>query len=198
MRIALPMILVLLVTPVVALANYAPTTAPSPKEVLKSWTHDAPTWTLEQALATMEFHGDKEAAYAKACAIEEIAENRLQDVVLKKWGKAAEQAMARACITDTAEDDDAATEKIDGDHAVIEFKEETKMDPLPMVKVGGQWKLDVAADVKDLGDQLGSSEKYSMAVATVFDECTRDQAADTYKTADVFTDHLNAELKKLE
>jgi hypothetical protein len=128
--------------------------ADSPKATLAGWTQHVGDWDIEQTLKIYSFSGDKQAAFARALAGQALTQGKLQKLVRDRWGEKAEAAVARAISDDTLEDDLAAAEKIDGDHATLTFKDETRLPPLWMVKVGREWKVDVPAYAREVGDDL--------------------------------------------
>ena len=67
----------------------------------------------------------------------------------EKFGPAAVDVFLRAARNATAKDLESADAKVDGDHAVIHWKD--KRPSVPMVKVDGKWQVSVAGVLEDLG-----------------------------------------------
>jgi hypothetical protein len=180
------------------LSNYAiAEEALTPKATLAGWTRDVDSWNLERALQVYHAQGDTEAKFARSMAEQALAEAKLQRAVRDKWGKDVERAVARAITNDTPEDDEAATEKIDGDHATLTFKEETHLPVLYLVKVDNHWKLEVGAFMRDLGDQLERSRQFLQRSTQVVQTAVNALKENKYKGSDDLLVYLKAEYDKL-
>ncbi len=64
-------------------------------------------------------------------------------LVQQKWGGDAGDQITHALGGETTADILAADLKIDGDHATLTWKDENP--PLPMIRIKGLWKVDLAA-----------------------------------------------------
>jgi hypothetical protein len=72
----------------------------------------------------------------------------LQVLVEKKWGKDAGDAITHAMGGETIPDAEAARLTITGDRATLAWKDNSA--PLHLIKVGGVWKIDLAATIAAL------------------------------------------------
>lgn len=180
------------------MAGHAYAKAPAtPKEALIGWTEHAASWSLDEGLRVYHARGEKEAKFARAMAGQALIEAKLAKVVRDKWGKDAELAVARAISNDTVEDDQATTETIDGDRATLSFKDEANLPTLYLVKVNGEWKLDVAAFIHELGDQAASAEQYLNRSTKLVQTVVDDLKADKFKDSATVTSYLKSEFNKL-
>jgi hypothetical protein len=103
------------------------------------------------AKADIEFYyaaDDHQRDLARVIADGDVALARLQKAVGQEFGAELGTAVVHAAGTVVADDIKAATEKVDGDKATIQFKG----DPLPlhMTLVSGNWKV-------SLPDMLGEA-----------------------------------------
>jgi hypothetical protein len=69
--------------------------------------------------------------------------------VKEKFGPGAVEVILQAARNATLKDLQEATEKIDGDHAVVTWK--NNRPPVPMVKVDGKWEVSVSEVLADFG-----------------------------------------------
>lgn len=137
----------------------------TPKETIKGWNLEDKT--VDQVLPLFEANTDVERQLARATAIQGIAEARLQKVARKKWGHDAEAVIAHLCLSDTREDDEAATVTTEGDHATVKYNVEG-LGPLMLVRINGVWKVDTAWYVRNLAEQLQDAIKYCYRSSDVF------------------------------
>lgn len=92
---------------------------------------------------------DDERRMAKTEARFDSEFGMLQLLVEKKWGKDAGDAITHAMEGQTIPDAEAAKLTVDGDHATLAWKDQSA--PLKLIKVGGEWKIDLAATISTLG-----------------------------------------------
>jgi hypothetical protein len=144
---------------------------------------------VDEVLPWYEANTAVEKQLARAIATYTVAEARLQKLARTKWGKEAETQIAHLCLSDTHEDDDAAIVTIQGDHAILQFKF-PGITPLFLVQSGGAWKMDMAAYVKGLGDQLQPGIKYSYQSADIYVKIADAIAAGKYSKAQEAADAL--------
>jgi hypothetical protein len=114
----------------------------TPKKALKYF--DAVGTDPKVDRATLFYHAktDDEKKVAKAFAAVDLQLAKLRKAAVSRWDRAAGDAMVHAVRDVTAEDIDAATEKIDGDKATMTGKGFS--EPLPMIRVNGTWKISLA------------------------------------------------------
>ena len=108
---------------------------------------------FEQAIILYNIKTPPEKQLAEAMAAQMLATAKLESAVRERWGNDAKNRISHLCMDSTAEDVAQATWTITSHHAVARFKPDG-MSPLLMIRVNGTWKIDVAAYVADLGDQL--------------------------------------------
>lgn len=171
--------------------------ADSPKAALAGWTRHVGEWDVERALKIYSFAGQKQAAFARALAEQALAQGKLQKVVRDRWGVKAELAVARAIADDTLEDDLAATEQIDGDHATLTFKDEAHLQPLWMVKVDREWKIDIAAYAHDFGDDLEAPIQFLGQTTAVVDAGLDGLRTGRFKDNDALVNYLKVKYEQL-
>ena len=112
------------------------------------------TMSFEQAIILYNIKTPPEKQLAEAMAAQMLATAKLEfSAVRERWGNDAKNKISRLCMDSTPDDLTQATWTITPDHAVARFKPDG-MSPLLMIRVNGSWKIDVAAYVADLGDQL--------------------------------------------
>jgi hypothetical protein len=176
----------------------APTTQESPQEALAKLDNvHLAKMTPEQAASFCSANTDAEKQVAAMMAKSAIAVARLEVATREKWGKDAETAVAHICTDDTADDDAQATWTVQDDHAVAHFKLDT-LNPVFLVRVGDNWKLDVAAYVATSGNQvpemLLSMRRANAVLNSALEELNQKQ---TFNSADDFTAYLKQEMEKL-
>jgi hypothetical protein len=179
-------------------ATTQPTTQKSPQETLAQWNDGRlGRITLDQATSFYSANTDSEKEMAGIMAAQAIATAKLEQAVRQIWGSDAEAAVARICVDNTPSDDAQATWIISGDHAVARFKVDG-MAPLLLVRVQGQWKIDVAGYVADLGNQLPAGLQFMRASTDVLENAT-DQLTkkNAFNSADDFEKSLKEQMDKL-
>lgn len=169
----------------------------SPKATLAGWTRHVGDWNIEQSLKIYSVHGDKEASFARALADLALSQGKLQKMVRDRWGQRAELTVARAIAADTLEDDLAADEKIDGDHATVILKPETRLPPLLLVKVNGQWKIDVAAYMREIGDDLTPAVQLLGQTTAIVQAGVDGLKSGRFKDNDAVVDYLKLKLDQI-
>lgn len=169
----------------------------SPKATLVGWTKHVGDWNIEQLLKIYSVHGDKEASFARALADLALVEGKLQKTVRNRWGPKAELAVARAIAVDTLEDDLAADEKIDGEHAIVTLKAETRLPPLLLVKVNGQWKIDVAAYMRDIGDDMAPAVQLLGQTTAIVQAAVDGLNSGRFKDNDAVVDYLKLKIDQI-
>jgi hypothetical protein len=168
----------------------------SPRQTVEYWNKAAETWTVEQAMQIYYFSDENSKRFAREMAISLIPEERLQKDVREKWGVDAEQKICRVCSSDSVEDDQAATETLRGDHAVVRFKDDVCV-PLPMLKVNGIWKLDIATLARGLGDTLPTAETNIKAATSILQQAVADFEAGKFTSVDDLARSLDKSLNAL-
>jgi hypothetical protein len=171
--------------------------ADSPKATLAGWTQHIGGWNIDQLLTIYSVHGDKEASFARALADLALAQGKLQKVVRRQWGPKAELAVARSIAIDTLEDDLAADEKIDGEHATVTLKAETRLPPLWLVKVNGQWKIDVAAYMRGIGDDVAPAVQLLGQTTAVVQAAVDGLKSGRFKDNDAVVDYLKLKFDQI-
>jgi hypothetical protein len=126
--------------------------AKSPKETLKEEDAVARAGNVEQDLAFYRATNAQEKKLAQAIANADVALAKLQKVVEQKFGKELAIAVVHAASAQDVSDIDAATEKVDGDKAVIDWKRKDSQ-PLTMVKVDGKWKVSLSDLIQGMDEK---------------------------------------------
>lgn len=121
--------------------------ADSPKEALKAQDAAAKSGSVEADLAFYRAEGDALQKLAQVMAEGDVAVARLQKAVDKRFGKELAAAVATAAGTEDVRSLDGATEKLEGDHATVQFRGQATA--VPMVRTEGKWQISLADWVKD-------------------------------------------------
>ena len=121
----------------------------SPKGALRAYDAALPAGGLAAAEAAYFCESGNERRAAHAMAEVDVATSQLQQKVKEKFGPAAVEIVLHAARNATLKDLNEAREKIDGDHAVITWK--NNRPPVPMVKVDGKWLVSVSEVLADFG-----------------------------------------------
>jgi len=174
-----------------------PTASLTPQETAAQWNDGRlATMSFEQAMALYNVKTPTEKQLAEVMAAQMLATAKLESVVRERWGNDAKNRISHVCMDSTADDVAQATWTISPDRAAARFKPEG-MSPLLMIRVNGAWKIDVAAYVADVGDQLQPTVKLmkgtTASISRTTDELTRSKA---YPTADHLARHLQAEFNR--
>jgi hypothetical protein len=167
----------------------------SPKDTMLDWVDHLPSMSVDDLLRTYAYSGDNQKALAQVIAEQVVAIAKLQKAVDVKWGKDSEATVLHACSTDTREDDEQAKETINGDHAVITFKLDS-ISPLPLIRVDGQWKLDIAAYVSQVGDHLNDVEASTRQITAIVNSATTAVAGDKYSDAAHLAQDIESQIEK--
>lgn len=114
----------------------------TPRGALKAFSESLPAGGLKAALAAYHAASDRERAVLPVLARSDMAVSRLDQLTRQKFGEKAGDDIVHAMRLRTDEDILDAREKIDGDHASIEWAD--GRDSLEMVKVDGKWKVAVS------------------------------------------------------
>jgi hypothetical protein len=141
------------------------------RETLKAWNTEAEEKTVDEILPWYQAGADDEKRLARSLATQAISTARLLKAVRAKWGHDAETVITHLCLTDTPEDDDAATASVHGDHVTVSFAV-PGIAPLFVVHTNGAWRVDTATYVRELGPQLQASIKYCDRSSEVVDKLT--------------------------
>jgi hypothetical protein len=125
----------------------APATRPAidpatPRGALLAFSDSLPNGGLKAAAAGYHAANDKERALLQVLARYYVAASRLEQLTRQKFGEKAGNDVVHAMRERTDEDIVDAREKIDGDHATIEWAD--GRESLEMVKVDGKWKVPVS------------------------------------------------------
>src|SRR6266404_337022 len=117
----------------------APDDSNSPKQPLLAQDAAAQAGNVEADLGFYVAKGDPQQKLARAIAEGDVALAMLQSAVARQFGADLATAVVHAAGVEDARDIQAATEKIDADHATIEFKDGS--NPLRMICADGKWKI---------------------------------------------------------
>ena len=133
--------------------------ADSPKQALLAQDAAARSGNVDADLDFYQAKGEGQQKLARTIAEGDVALARLQAAVARQFGQEMAAAAVHAAGTEDAHDIEAATEKIETDQAIIEFKDHST--PLHMVKADGKWKIslsDMVGEATDLElDRLAKS-----------------------------------------
>jgi len=94
-------------------------------------------------------------------------------------------------------DDLAADEKIDGEHATVTLKAETRLPPLLLVKVNGQWKIDIAAYMRGIGDDEAPAVQLLGQTTAVVQAAMDGLKSGRFKDNDAVVDYLKLKYDQL-
>ena len=177
------------------LARSQPTAVPlGPKETLKTWNFVGKT--VDEVLPWYQANTNNEKKLARACATQALSTTRLSEAVKAKWGQGVETIVAHLCLTETHEDDDAATVAVDGNEATLDFGI-SGVAPLFLVQTGVIWRVDMAAYMRALGSKWESARKYCDESSVICDKMTADVIGGKYPTAGQMIDALKKALAPL-
>jgi hypothetical protein len=121
----------------------------TPKSALRAYDAALPAGGVKAAESAYYFQGDNQRRAARAMAEVDVATSELQQKVKQKFGPAAVEIVLHAARNATIKDLEEATEKIDGDHAVVTWK--NNRPAVPMVKVDDKWQISVSEVLADFG-----------------------------------------------
>jgi hypothetical protein len=114
----------------------------SPKAALKSQDAAAKAGNVDADVAFYQADGDQQKKLARALAEGDVAVARLEKAIAQRFGKDLAAAAVRAAGTEDVAAVDAASEKVEGDHATIQFRDQ--QSAVPMVRVDGKWKVSLS------------------------------------------------------
>src|SRR4051794_35119975 len=115
----------------------------TPKKALKTFDRVGTDPHVDRATLFYAANTDDERKVAKAFGAVDLELAKLRKSVTNRFDSKAGDAMVHALRDVTAEDIEAATERIDGDKATVSGKGFD--EPLAMVKGNGTWKISLAA-----------------------------------------------------
>jgi len=180
-----------------------PTTAPAsddvstPRGIAKYWNRRCADWNLDQMLQVFNANSDAEKRLARALAEQSLVVAKLQKDVRKQWGKSGETLVAHAALTDTVDDDDAAAEQLNGDHATLTFKDEN-LTPLFLIKSGGQWKIDIAAYIAAFNGDAAKLERLCRQANKSIEQLSSYFAAGKFESAQELASAITKAMDALE
>lgn len=116
--------------------------ADSPKAALKAQDVAAKSGDVEADMQFYQADDDQQKKLVRAIAEGDVAVSKLEKAVTDRFGKELAAATVRAAGTEDAKALDAATEDIDGDHAIIHFAGQPAS--VPMIRADGKWKVSIA------------------------------------------------------
>jgi hypothetical protein len=134
----------------------AKTVSATPKGALRAYDAALPAGGLEAAVAVYHCEGENQRRAARAMAEVDVATSELQQKVKEKFGPDAVEVVLHAARIASLKDLQEATEKIDGEHAVVSWKDNRPL--VPMVKVEGKWEVSVSEVLADLGKDADLDE----------------------------------------
>lgn len=169
--------MVLLFTPSAFAANDQAT----PKGALKYFDRVSSEPNLDRANTFYYAKTEDEKKIAKAFAEVDYALAKLKKVAAAHWDSKAADAMAHALRDVTAQDIDAANEKIEGDKATITGPGFDT--PLPMIKVDGKWKISIADAMKQSQATVSQIEEACSALVDAMDKTQDEIEANKYANA---------------
>jgi hypothetical protein len=154
-------------------------------------------WTSAEAQKAYHATTDEQKKLAQAMSEQLVAEAKLQKAVRDKWGKDAEATFAHLIGGTTHEDDQAATETGDGDHAIIHWSVDG-VGPMFMVRVNNQWKIDVTVYAHNIGSALQRYLRYSEQSTTVYEDAIEALSKNVYTNAEQLANYVKGELEKID
>jgi hypothetical protein len=114
----------------------------SPKAALRSQDTAAKSGNVDADMAFYQADNDQQKKLARTLAEGDVAVARLEKAVAKRFGKELAAAAVRAAGTEDVAAVDAAGEKVEGDHATIQFHDQ--QSAVPMIRADGKWKISLA------------------------------------------------------
>jgi hypothetical protein len=165
----------------------------SPKSALKAYNAAMRTGDVAAMVSLQNATDDDQRRVARSCAQSDLEVGRLIETARDKFGDAAAKKVSQA-INDEGDDDvDAATETINGNHGDVAFAGSD--EPTPLIRVGGAWKVDIAAMLKEFdggADALSDQVIHRGSAAKV---TTQELIAGQYSSIDATVDALKDRLK---
>ena len=132
----------------------------SPKAALQAQDAAAMAGKVEEDMSFYQSESEQQKTLARAAAELDVAVAKVRKAVEQKYGKELSAAVAHAAGTVDPHDIDAASEKVDGDKATLEWSR-GDLPALHMVKTEGKWKVSLSEMLKDVDpgqvDQLTKS-----------------------------------------
>jgi hypothetical protein len=184
-------------------AEDAPTSQPADSPEVKNlrqqlvdWNTQAATMSLADLRKVIHTENDREAVYCDWMAHEMWEESKTQAAVRKKWGPDAEAKFAHANNTDTIEDDQTASIKIDGDRAVVTFGAKEIL-PTSVVRIDGRWLIDMHAMFDVILKDNPNGDKDHISTGKLMQQAAADIAADKFDDADAFMKDFQAKMQAL-
>lgn len=174
-----------------------PTAGMSAHATLLYWADHIESESVDDTLSTYNFSDDTQKRVAVSMAKYDVAMSRLQKAVREKWGKDAEIALQRACRGDTREDDVQADVTETGDHAIIKYKRE-ELQPLSMVRVDGQWKVDTAGLIAQSGTTPEQNVSYGDQCTVILNYTRECFDAGKYSAADQLVGEIGPRLARVQ
>lgn len=174
-------------------ATIASVAEESPKAALKAYNAAMRAGDVAGMVGMNYATNDDERRVARACAQSDLEVGRLIAAARDRFGDDAAKRVSEAINDEGDADIDAGTETINGNHGGVTFVGGD--EPSPLIKVNGQWKVDVGAMIKQFSgppDQLADSviERGSAAKVT-----RQELVAGQYPSVDALVDALKSRLK---
>jgi hypothetical protein len=175
-----------------------PTTEISPQQTLAQWSDGRlARMTIDQAVSLYYATNPQEIDLAKSMADQAIATAGLEKAVGDKWGESAKNTVAHICMDNTLEDDAQAVWAINGDHAIARFKVDG-MAPLLLIRVQGQWKMDVPGYIAGLGNHFSAGIQFMLASTSLLkQDIDLVSNGQKFPAANDFNNYLTEQMNKL-
>jgi hypothetical protein len=119
----------------------------SPKQTLKAQDAAARSGSVEADEAFYQAEGDQQKKLTHSIAAGDVAVARLEAAVDKQFGKDLAAAVVRAAGSEAISAVDSATERVDGDRAMVQFHDQPAA--IPMIRADGKWKISLSDWVKE-------------------------------------------------
>ena len=161
----------------------------SPKQALRAQDSAAKAGKLEEDQSFYFAANDQEKTLAHAFAEGDVSLARLQAAVARRFGDELADAVVHAAGTKGLSDIEAATEKVDGDKASIEWKDHST--PLHVVRSEGKWKIALSEMLKGANsDQIESIGKAIQQLAVEFSKLTELVSKDKFRSGEGVRDRV--------
>jgi hypothetical protein len=191
-------VVLLLSFPAVALgqATTAPVDASTPKGALHLADATIPEGGMDTALKFYHATSARDRELARCSAGVDVACSHLEEAVLQKFGRQTADDAIHILGSQVGSDIDAATEKVDGAKALIQWKGEE--EPMHMIRVGGDWKVDLTTQLQGMSEQsVAQYAEFLKHLAVGADRMADQVTSGKLATAKDLLDACKAEHEKL-
>jgi hypothetical protein len=171
----------------------ATVTEDSPKSALKGYNAAMRAGDVAGMVSLQYATNDDERHVARSCAQSDLEVGRLIKTAREKFGDDAGKKVSQA-ISDEGDDDiDAAQQTVDGSHGGVTFA--GGGDPTPMILVDGNWKVDIAAMLKQYDGGADAFSDQVIRRGSAAKVTAQELLAGQFANADALVDALKNRMK---